>query len=90
MPHAVVIRVELDPSTDSAHRRTILDDYVIPQAQALPGFLKGLWMNDGHGIGTCVVVFDTEDNARAALVPLTPAGGPAVVSSDIQAVERDV
>jgi len=44
-------------------------------------------MNDGAGTGTCVVVFDTEDNAKSAVTALTPAGGPAVIESGVHEVE---
>ncbi len=87
MTHAVLIQVELSPDSDIEHRRSVLDEFVIPQARALQGFQKGMWMNDGAGTGTCVVVFDTEDNARSAIAALTPAGGPAVTSSGVSEVE---
>lgn len=29
-------------------------------------------MNDGAGIGVCVIVFDTEDHAKAAVTPMSP------------------
>ena len=44
-------------------------------------------MNDGVGTGMCMVVFDTEDDAKAAVTALTPPGGPAVISSGIYNVE---
>ena len=47
MAHAVVIQVEIDPNSDIEHRHAILNDFVIPEAKALPGFQKGTWMNDG-------------------------------------------
>jgi hypothetical protein len=87
MTHAVVVQVRLDPNSDVEHRRAILNDYVIPEAKALPGFRRGTWMNDGAGTGTCMVVFDTEDDARSAITPLTPAAGPAVINSAVYEVE---
>jgi hypothetical protein len=75
MAHAVVMQVKLDPSSDIEHRRAILSDIVIPELKALPGFQKGSWMNDGAGIGACVIVFDTEDPTKAAITPMTPPGG---------------
>jgi hypothetical protein len=38
MAHAVVIQVKLDPNSDVEHRRADVNDYVIPEAKALPGF----------------------------------------------------
>ena len=46
-------------------------------------------MNDGSGTGTYIVVFDTEDHATAAIVPLTGAGGPPVIHSDVHEVEAE-
>ncbi len=90
MAYAAVIQVRIDPDSDREHRHSILNDFVIPEARALPGFEKGMWMNDGSGTGTCIVVFDTEDHAMAAIVPLTPAGGPPVIGSEVQEVEVQV
>ena len=90
MAYSAVIQVKIDPDSDREHRHSILNDFVIPEARALSGFETGLWMNDGGGTGTCIVVFDTEDHAKAALGPLTPAGGPPVISSGIHEVEVQV
>jgi hypothetical protein len=90
MPHAVVVQVRIEPGSDIEHRHAVLNDFVIPQVKALPGFQKGTWLNDGSGTGTCVVVFDTEDNARSAVEPLAPANGPAVISAGVYAVEIEV
>jgi hypothetical protein len=88
--YAAVIRVRIDPDSDRDHRHSILNDFVIPEAKALPGFEKGMWMNDASGTGTCIVVFDTEEHARAAIVLLTPAGGPPVIDSDVHEVEVQI
>jgi hypothetical protein len=90
MAYATVIQVKIDPDSDREHRHSILNDFVIPEARALPGFEKGMWLNDGSGTGTCVVVFDTEEHAMAAIVPLMPAGGPPVIGSDVHEVEVQV
>jgi hypothetical protein len=87
LTHAVVIQVKLDPNSDVEHRHAILNDFVIPAARALPGFQKGIWMNDGAGTGTCVVVFDNRDHAESAIEPMTPAAGPPVISAGVHKVE---
>jgi len=87
MAHAAVIQVSIDPSSDIEHRHTVLNEFMIPEARALPGYQKGIWMNDGAGTGTCVVVFDTEDNAKSAISVLTPAVGPPVIASGVHRVE---
>jgi len=90
MAHAVVIQVKIDPNSDREHRHSILNEFVVPEAKALPGFEQGIWMNDGAGTGTCVVVFDTEDHATAAIGPLTRPGGPPIISSGVHNVEIGV
>ena len=90
MTHAVVIQVKIDPDSDREHRHSILNDFVVPEAKALPGFEQGIWMNDGAGTGTCVVVFDTEDHAMAAIATLTRPGGPPIISSGVHEVEVGV
>jgi hypothetical protein len=87
MAHAVVIHVEIDAESDAAHRHAILNDHVVPEVKALAGFEKAVWMNDGVGTGMCMVVFDTEEHAKAAITALTPPVGPAMISTDIYEVE---
>jgi hypothetical protein len=90
MTYAVLVQVEVDPNSDIEHRHAVLNDFVIPEVKALPGFQKGMWMNDEVGIGTCVVVFDSEDHARSAVTALTPVGGPPVITSTVCEVEIDI
>ncbi len=90
MTHAVLIQVKLDPSSDIAHRHAILNDFVVPEVKALSGFQRGMWMHDDAGTGTCVVAFDSEANARAAVGALTPVGGPPVLSTTVCRVEIEV
>jgi hypothetical protein len=87
MAHAVVVQVRIEPGSDIEHRHAILNDFVIPEVRPLPGFRKGSWLNDGAGTGICIVLFDSEDNAKAAVAPLTPTNGPAVLSVGVSAVE---
>jgi hypothetical protein len=54
MAHAVVIQVKIDPDSDWEHRHSILNDFILPKARALPGLEKGIWMNDGAGTGARV------------------------------------
>ncbi len=90
MTYAAVIQVKIDPASDREHGHSILNDFVIPEARELPGFENGMWHNDGSGTGMCVAVFDTDEHAGAAILPLTPAGGPPVIGSAVHEVEVQV
>jgi hypothetical protein len=70
-----VIRVQIDANSDTTHRHAILNDAVIPEVKALSGFQAETWMNDGVGTGMCIVVFDNDEHARAAMISLTAPGG---------------
>src|SRR5213595_3424864 len=71
MSHAVVINVNLPGEGTPEEGLKMLNEMVIPQARAQKGFQSGTWMND-HGKGMGVVLFDTEENANAALEHLRP------------------
>lgn len=87
--YAAVVQIAIDPDADPAHRHGILDEFVIPELRALPGYRKSLWLIDGVGIGTCIVVFDDSERARAGLEVLTREGGPPTLASEVHEVEAD-
>lgn len=60
--HAVVVRVTVT-DRDGATQR--LRDEVVPQVSSAPGFQAGYWTRDGDS-GLSMVIFDSEDHARAA------------------------
>jgi heme-degrading monooxygenase HmoA len=67
--HAVVVRVTVR-NREGAEQR--LRDEVVPQVSRAPGFQAGYWTRDGDS-GLSMIIFDSEDNARAAAdrVPTT-------------------
>jgi hypothetical protein len=83
MSHAVVLQVKLaDGSREEAEQ--MLKELVVPTAKAQAGFQKGMWMRSDENLGFGVVVFDTAQNAQAAVSALTPPpGGPELISSTV-------
>lgn len=59
--HAVITRVSIH---DRKAALTALREDVVPQASQAPGFVTGYWMGTQDD-GISVVVFDSEDAARA-------------------------
>lgn len=59
--HAVCVNVKLSANPDP----TILRERVVPQVKELPGFVAGYWTRGGD-VGRSMVVFDSEENAKAA------------------------
>jgi hypothetical protein len=72
--HAVVVRVTVS-NRESAEQR--LRDEVVPQVSSAPGFQAGYWTRDGDS-GLAMIVFDSEENARAAAERV-----PATVPEDV-------
>jgi hypothetical protein len=86
--HAVVMQVNL--VGDPGEGVKMLDEVVIPQAKAQPGFQRGTWMHSKAMTGTGVMVFDTEDHASAAMEALQPPpGGPTVINCAVFEIARE-
>jgi hypothetical protein len=90
MPHAIVMQVNLVGDPDEGMK--MLDEVVVPQAKAQPGFQRGTWMhNVDTMIGTGVIAFDTEEHASAAMAALQPPpGGPTIINCAVFEIARDV
>jgi hypothetical protein len=84
--HAVVVQGKADPARqDEARKR--LEDVVVPQAKARPGFVRGTWLRSldtGEGIG--VVLVESEDQARQAVEEIRTQGPPPDASFTLQSV----
>lgn len=69
--HAVVVNATIhEPDAAAAALR----DQVIPQVSNAPGFVAGYWVGLEGGRGTSIVVFESEDVARAAAGQAQPPG----------------
>jgi hypothetical protein len=85
---AVKFEVTL-PEGSAEEGQRMLDEGVVPQAKAQPGFLSGIWMRNAaspsEGVG--IVVFGSEQEARDGADALRPPpGGPSVRSVDVYEV----
>jgi len=80
MAYAVVMEVQLGNDEPEAGLR-MLNEMVIPHAKSQPGYQNGIWMRSPENLGLGVVVFETEENAKAAEEALKqPPGGPQLLS----------
>jgi heme-degrading monooxygenase HmoA len=62
--HAVVVKVTIG---DFETARKGLREQVVPRASNAPGFVAGYWTrSDDGGDGLSMIVFESEDAARAA------------------------
>ena len=61
--HAVVVKVTVN-DREAAEKR--LRDEIIPRVSQLPGVVAGYWTRSDGPDGLSMVVFESEDAARAA------------------------
>jgi hypothetical protein len=77
--HAVFVVSELDANMTS-QTEEMLKTSIAPGLQRSPGFVRALWGRSADGAhGRSVIVFQSEDTARAALAQIhqsLPSDGP--------------
>ena len=67
--HAVLGTVTI---TDYEHARRLLHDDVLPTITEVPGFVSGHWLAPIDGTGMSILIFETEDEARAMAEQMPP------------------
>ena len=70
--HAVVVRVKV---TDATAATQNLREKIVPRISQAPGFVAGYWVRLEGDEGNSVVVFESEEAARAAADRLREAVG---------------
>ena len=62
--HAVVVKVSVQ---DGPSATKVLREEIVPRVSQAPGFVAGYWVRlEGGDEGNSVIVFESEDAARAA------------------------
>ncbi len=75
--YAVVVDVSI---TDVAEAQRELRERVVPMVTQLPGFVSGVWMEDGDGKGHSVVVVESKDIAESMAQQVRSASMSVVVT----------
>lgn len=79
--HAVVTRATIN---DLGRARQILNDQGVPRLKQAPGFVRGNWVALDETTGTGMVIFESEETARAAAEMIranSPAGDAVTINS---------
>ena len=78
--HAVVVRVSIG---DHELAEKALREQVVPRVSSAPGFVAGYWTRSSEGgNGLSMLVFDSEENARAGAEQIGSAPMPETVTLD--------
>ncbi len=81
--HAVVVRVTIQ---DQETANKLLHEQVVPQVSQAPGFVTGYWTRKDDA-GLSIVVFESEDAARAASERVRGMVPEAVTLEDVEVRE---
>ena len=83
--HAVVVNVTIN---DFERGREFLLNQVVPQVSQAPGFVAGYWTRGEDGNGLSMVVFESEDAARAGAdrIETPPAEAVTIDSVEVREV----
>jgi len=83
--HAVAVRVEIH-DVDAA--QTMLEEQIVPRVSGSPGFVAGYWTRSEDGSnGMSMIVFESEEAARAVADQIAPLRDEAVGIRDVEVRE---
>ena len=83
--HAVVTNVTVH---DFEKARAFLEHEVVPRVSQAPGLVAGYWSRSQEGNGTSLIVFESEEAARAAAGQIQPPPGDVATIDSVEV--RDV
>ena len=72
---------------DFDQARKFLREEAIPRLSQMPGFVTGHWVRLGENSGASMVVFETEEAARAAKERFESAPPPSVTPISVEVGE---
>jgi hypothetical protein len=85
--YGVIVQVTVDAGRED-EARTLLRDVVVPTAKQLSGFASGTWLRALEGgAGRSVLLFESEEAARAAVEQIRAQGPPAGAPVTMESVD---
>ena len=85
--YGVMVQVKVDAAREE-EARTMLREVVVPTAKQLAGFASGTWLRALQGgAGRSVLLFESEDAARAAVEEIRAQGPPAGAPVTMESVD---
>lgn len=89
--HAALVMLTIDPDQAPAAASALTND-ILPRVTSASGFVAGYWLEPVSNKGFSMVVFETEDEARASVPPIGDWAAPGVTidAVDIRRVAVNV
>ncbi len=91
--HGIVTTVDIESGRGEEVTK-LLDEFTIPRAKSLEGFVRGVWLRSSDGSqGRSIILIDSEEHARAGAEVIRqgpPPGAPVTLqSADVFEVIRE-
>ena len=80
---AALMKLTIDPA-QAPRVATAFTNVLLPQVRAAPGFVAGYWLEPAQGQGFGFVVFETAEQAAAAMPPSASWATPGVVIEGVE------
>ena len=75
--HAALVTLTIDPD-QAAAAASALTNSILPAVRAAPGFVAGYWLEPDDGRGFSIVFFESEEQARQSIPPVSNWAAPGV------------
>ena len=75
--HAALIHLTIDPAL-APTAAAVFASEILPRVKAAPGFVAGYWLDPVDGQGFGFLLFETKEQALAAIPPATTWSAPGV------------
>lgn len=81
--HAALVTLSIDPDQAPA-AASVLTNSILPAVRAAPGFLAGYWLDPVGGRGFSIVFFESEEQARQSVPPVSDWSAPGVAIESVE------
>ena len=81
--HAALVTLMIDPDQAPAAASALVND-ILPTVRSAPGFVAGYWLEPADGQGFSIVLFETEEQARATAPSVSGWAAPGVSISGVE------
>lgn len=81
--YAALVSLTIDPQQAPAAAQALMHD-ILPRVRSAAGFVAGYWLEPADGQGFSIVMFETEEQARAATPPVSGWTAPGITITGVE------
>ena len=81
--HAAIVTLTIDPDQAPA-AASVLTNSILPAVRSATGFVAGYWLDPDEGRGFSIVFFESEEQARQSVPPVSNWEAPGVSIDSVE------